>query len=65
MHLVSPLIEWHECETCHLPGPFFLDAFDRLTGECRLRAMDHNHFIRSRDVVPPLAKLGLLPALDQ
>jgi hypothetical protein len=62
LHLVSPLILWHECDVCHLPSAFFLDNYDRSTGECRLRAMDHNHSIRRRDVVAPLAKIGLVPA---
>jgi hypothetical protein len=61
LHLVSPLIVWHECDTCHLPSAFFLDKYDRSTGECRMRAMDHNHSIRRHDVVAPLARIGLVP----
>ena len=34
---------------------------ERSTGECRMRAMDHNHSIRRRDVAGPLAKIGLVP----
>lgn len=60
LHLVSPLILWHECDMCHLPSAFFIDAYDAQAGECRMRAMDHNHSIRRRDVVGPLATLGLL-----
>ena len=59
---MSPLIFRHECETCHLPSAFVLDNYDSNTGECRMRAMDHNHSIRRRDVVAPLATIGLLPA---
>jgi hypothetical protein len=61
LHLMSPLVLWHECDTCHLPSAFFLDNYDRRTGECRMRAMDHNHTIRRRDVAGPFAALGLLP----
>lgn len=60
LHLVSPLILWHECDTCHLPSAFFIDGYDAQAGECRMRAMDHNHSISRRDVVRPLSTLGLL-----
>jgi hypothetical protein len=62
LHLMSPLVLWHECDHCHLPSAFFLDAFDRRTRVCRMRAMDHNHTIQRTDVVAPLTSLGLLPA---
>lgn len=62
MHLVSPLILWHECDHCNLPSAFFLDAFDRKARSCRMRAMDHHHTIQRVDVVEPLVSLGVLPA---
>lgn len=65
MHLISPLILWHECDHCHLPSAFFLDAFDRKTRICRMRAMDHNHTIHRADVVEPLVSSGLIPAADR
>jgi hypothetical protein len=61
MHLVSPLILWHECDFCHVPSAFALDAFDRKARSCRMRAMDHNHVIQRTDVVGPLASYGLVP----
>lgn len=61
LHLLSPLILWHECDRCHVPSAFYLDNYDSNTNECRLRAMDHNHHIQRRNVVGPLAKIGLIP----
>jgi hypothetical protein len=60
MHLMSPLVFWHECESCGVPSAFFLDGFDVERSACRMRAMDHNHVITRTDVVGPLAQLGLL-----
>ena len=42
-----------------MPSALFLDNYDRSTGECRMRATDHNHSIRGRDIAGPLAKIGL------
>lgn len=64
LHLMSPLLLWHECEDCHLPSAFFLDAFDDRTRACRLRAMDHNHAMTRFDVADPLATWGLLPVSE-
>jgi hypothetical protein len=59
--LLSPLVLWHECDHCHLPSAFVLDAFDASTRRCRLRATDHNHTVMRADVVQPFASLRLLP----
>jgi hypothetical protein len=65
MHLMSPLILWRECDDCHLPSAFFLDAFDRKARSCRMRAMDHNHTIQRTDVVEALVSYGLVPTGDE
>ena len=65
LHLVSPLILWHECDACHQPSAFVLDNYDGRTGECRMRAMDHNHSILRRDVAVALARYGLVPERAQ
>ena len=59
--LLSPLVLWHECDHCHVPSAFVLDAYDAKDRTCRLRATDHNHAIVRSDVVPPFTSLGLLP----
>ena len=59
--LLSPLVLWHECDHCHLPSAFVLDAYDAKDRTCRLRATDHHHAIVRSDVVPPFTSLGLLP----
>jgi hypothetical protein len=59
--LLSPLVVWHECDHCHLPSAFVLDAYDAKDPSCRLRATDHNHTVVRTDVVRPFTSLGLLP----
>lgn len=62
LHLLSPLVLWHECDECRVPSAFLLDAFDRGARVCRMRATDHNHIVHRDDVVGQFASLGLLGA---
>ncbi len=61
LHLLSPLVQWQECDACSRPAAFFLDRFDPVARSCSLRAMDHGHSIERSDVVVGLTALGLLP----
>ena len=60
LHLLSPLVLWHECDDCHVPSAFLLDGYDRKAPACRMRAMDHPHSITRPELVRPFEQLGVL-----
>jgi hypothetical protein len=60
LHLISPLIIWHECDTCGMPSAFFVDGINQTRDQVRMRASDHNHVIHRADAIGPLAQIGLL-----
>lgn len=58
--LLRPLLQRVECPVCRNISTFYLDSYDKKTGICSLKSMEHGHPLTDKSIASPLKQVGLL-----
>lgn len=60
MVLLRPILQRMECPMCGNISTFYLDSYDKKTGICSLKSMEHGHILKGKRFASPLKQVGLL-----